>query len=144
MLEVVLVGIGYSCRSKIHVVCTFWNSEIVLENGKTSFWQESCACYFGRGKNMKDQESQREFVILHRSRCFCSGKNIFPQRGENAQRGNKRKTNRPSFFRTDFCPITKYFLALSNQFLLSNAIFIQAGKYVFIALNLSIIEPVYF
>ena len=30
----------------------------------------------GGGKNKKDQESQREFVILHQP-CFCSGKNIF-------------------------------------------------------------------
>ena len=70
------------------------------------------------GKNMKDQESQREFVILH-CRCFCSGKNILLKGEMHGPRSNKRKTNRPSFFRTDFCPITKYFLALSNQFLLS-------------------------
>ena len=55
-------------------------------------------------------------------------------------RGNKRKTNRPSFFRTDFCPITKYFLALSNQFLLSDTILIPAGYKFYIALNISISE----
>ena len=74
--------------------------EIVLENGKQVFDKKLLHVILG-GKNMKDRESQREFVILHCSAASVLAKIFSPQRG-NARglpRSNKRETNRPSFFR---------------------------------------------
>ena len=67
-----------------------------------------------RGREKQERSGKSNGICNFAPTLLLFRQKYFPQRGN--ARSNKRKTNRPSFFRTDFCPITKYFLALPTKY----------------------------